>query len=210
MNVLDALKKRRSITYFDPEYVLDDDALSDLLDAVRHTPSSFNLQHWQFIVVRNSARKAELCEAAYDQRQVRDCSAAIFITARVDAHEEAALCWEQADNSVRDNMVKMINDFYGGAPQFQRDEAIRSGGMVAMSLLLRATEMGLQTGPIIGFDPEKVSGILGIPDNHICVMLICVGKQAKPPFPSPGRFSLAETVRLEKFDGDVFSPHREE
>ena len=45
--------------------------LKAIFDKVVLAPSSFNLQHWRFIVVRDQANKEKLCEAAFDQPQVK-------------------------------------------------------------------------------------------------------------------------------------------
>ena len=95
----------------------------------------------------------------------------------------------------------MITGIYEGKPQLQRDEAIRSGSLGSMTLMLVARSMGLDTCPMIGFDPEKVSRIVGLDDDHIPVMLITLGKSGNiDPFPT-SRLDLSDTVKLETLTG---------
>ncbi len=55
--------------------------------------------------------------------------------------------------------------------------------------------------PMIGFEPAVVSGILGLPDNHIPVMLVVIGKRAGESRPRNCRFPLSEVVWLEVSNG---------
>ena len=49
-------------------------------------------------------------------------------------------------------LVQMLTDFYAGKPQLQRDEAVRSCGMVAQTIMLAARALGYDSCPMIGFD----------------------------------------------------------
>ncbi len=201
MKVLDAMIERRSISHFDPDVSLSDDELNALFKAVCHTPSSFNLQHWRFIAVRDKAMKSELKAAAYHQRQLEDCSAVIVVTAGLHVHEYAKDGWKVMDPAIADRLESMVIRLYKDNPELQRDEAIRSGSLAAMALMLVATEMGLDTSPMIGYDVDAVTRITGVPEDHVIVMLVCVGKALKEPRPSSGRFDVSEIVRLETFEG---------
>ena len=82
-----------------------------------------------------------------------------------------------------------------------RDEALRSGGLASMALMLKATEMGLGTCPMIGFDQTKLATVLAIPDDHVCVMMICVGKIEQQARPRTHRYEVSQVVALDGFDG---------
>ena len=56
----------------------------------------------------------------------------------------------------------MIPSFYGKNEQLQRDEAMRSVGIAAQTLMLAAKDMGYDSCPMIGFDPVKVSEIINL------------------------------------------------
>ncbi|WP_018313077.1 hypothetical protein [Cupriavidus sp. UYPR2.512] len=49
------------------------------------------------------------------------------------------------------------NMLYTENPTFQRDEAVRSGSLAAMTLMLAAQGKGLVSGPMIGFNAQQVS-----------------------------------------------------
>lgn len=59
MNVIEAIKSRRSVREFTDEGVTDT-ALEEIIDAGRWAPSGLNNQAWKFIVVRDEGTKEKL------------------------------------------------------------------------------------------------------------------------------------------------------
>ena len=205
MNVQEALEQRRSVKQFNPKGVLTDEHLRELFEAVRLTPSSFNIQHWNFIVVREPAGKKSLMEAALNQPQVGDCAAAVIIVADPDAYQQGGEFWRKSNvpEQVIERMENMIPSFYDDKPQLARDEAVRSVGMAAMTLMLKATELDVASGPMIGFDPDAVSKRFGIESPRFPAMLIVLGQPAAdaPKHPRPYRREVCDIVRLESATG---------
>ena len=73
---------RHSVRHYQPGLTLDDATLKAIFDDVLLSPSSFNLQHWQFVVVRDQARKQALRPLCYGQAQVEDCAAVVLVCGR--------------------------------------------------------------------------------------------------------------------------------
>ena len=201
MQLIQAITGRRSVKHYDPDHAITDDELKALFDKVLLSPSSFNLQHWRFVVVRDPARKAELRAAASGQEQVETASATIVVIGKLSAHQDVAEIYADTPEPVRQSMIPMIEGFYADKPQLQRDEAIRSASLAAMTLMYAAYEMGYATGPMIGFDPEAVSGLIGLDDQHVPVMLIVIGKASGEIRPRAHRYPAGAVVKLESFDG---------
>jgi nitroreductase len=59
MDVIEAIKSRRSVREFTDE-VVNDKALEEIIDAGRWAPSGLNNQAWRFIVVRDTGSKEKL------------------------------------------------------------------------------------------------------------------------------------------------------
>lgn len=202
MDVADAIRQRRSIKSFDPDHAIDDATLKEIFGLVRRTPSSFNLQHWRFVVIRDPDRRARLQDAAYGQPHVGTAPATVVVAAKLNAHEDGARANGHAPPEVLTGLVPIIESSYAGKPQFCRDEAIRSASLAAMNLMLVAESLGLRSCPMIGFDPERVSTLAGLDAGHFPVMLVCLGRPGPgEPFPT-SRFPLSETVKLETLDGE--------
>jgi len=200
MDLDQAIEQRGSVKSYDPGVSLDDAELAAIFERVQRSPSSFNLQHWRFVCVRDHDTRQRLMAASWNQTHVGQCSVDVVICGKLDAHDDAARCWEGAPQEVADKLVPMIGGFYSRNAQLQRDEAIRSGSLAAMTLMLVAQARGWSTCPMIGFDPVKLTEIIALPDNHIPVMLVTLGKGATPAHYSP-RLPMSETVMLDRFGG---------
>jgi len=190
---------RRSVKKYDAAHAISDETLRTLFERVVLSPSSFNLQHWRFVVVRDPAVKRELRKAAYDQEQVETASAAIVVAGKLSAFRDAPRIYAETPQGVRDAMLPMIEGYYANAPVFQRDEAIRSAALAAMTLMYAAYDLGYATGPMIGFDPKAVSEVVGLDGDHIPVMLVVLGKQVGELRPRPFRLTVSEVVKLDSF-----------
>lgn len=201
MQVEEAFRSRRSVRSFEPSATLDDATLARLFELVALSPSSFNLQHWRFVVARETELKLRLKEAAMGQPQVAEASAVVLVLGKLSAFADAERIYAELDPERRARTVKMIHGFYEGNVEAQRDEALRSGSMGAMALMLAAQSLGLSSGPMIGFDKQRVCALLGVDDAHIPVMLIALGRQKNPPPPRQYRRPLREIVTLDGFKG---------
>ena len=71
MEVLEVVRKRRSIRRYRTEPVASED-LKKMLEAARLAPSAGNRQPWYFIVVRDAEIKRKLAEAAAHQMFIAD------------------------------------------------------------------------------------------------------------------------------------------
>jgi len=201
MDLADAIRSRRSTKSYAATPV-DDATLRRIFDLVLKSPSSFNLQHTRFVLVRDPARRAGLMAASWGQAHVGAAPVDVVVCARLSAHEEALRSQAHAPEDVAKKVAAMIEKIYSGKPQLQRDEAIRSASLASMTLMLVAQAEGLRTCPMIGFDPKKVAKIAGLDEDHIPVMLITLGYPGEGGTFPTSRYPMAEVVRLETLDGE--------
>jgi len=80
MEVLETIRKRRSIRAYKPEPVKEED-LKKMLEAARLAPSAGNRQPWYFIVVRDPELKRKVAEASARQMFIADAGAVIAAVA---------------------------------------------------------------------------------------------------------------------------------
>ena len=201
MEFSEIVQRRRSVKSYDPDKSISDSELNELFEEVILSPSSYNLQHWTFIAVQDSALKNQLKEAAWGQSQMAECSVAVLVCGKLDAYKDAPEIYKEAPAEIQKKMLPMIQNFYESKPQAQRDEAIRSASLAAMTLMYGATSRGWATGPIIGFDPEAVANILKLTANLIPVMFVVLGHQKNEPRPRSTRHPVENVVRLNTLDG---------
>lgn len=200
MNTLESIEQRRSVKHYDPNHEMGDETLTKILEAATQAPTSYNIQNWRFVAVRDSETKRKLRAAAWDQAQVEEASVAIVICADLKAHSrDPERYWKNAPQQVRDMLVPMLGDFYEGKPEIQRDEAMRSAGMAGQNIMLAAKALGYDSCPMIGFDPEKFAEIIKLPEDHAICMLVVVGKAKQPARERGGQLPLQEVAFHDSF-----------
>jgi len=200
MNTFDAIKERRSVKHYNPNHKITDEEINQLLSLAVLSPTSFNIQNWRFVVVKNLQTRKEICSAAWDQAQITNASLLLVICADLKSWKDnPAQYWKNAPKETQDFLVPAIGPFYEGKEQLQRDEAMRSCGIAAQTIMLAAKSMGYDSNPMIGFDPQKVAEIINLPKDHVISMLMAIGKQTKPAMPRGGQLPLDNVVFTNKF-----------
>lgn len=186
---------RRTTKSYDPTFKLSEAEFNHLMHNALQTPSSFNIQHWRYIRITDPAIRTQLRAVALDQPQVTDAAELLVITADTQAwQKEPERYWQSADPEKRQMIVNLIQQFYSGREWLQRDEAIRSGALAAQTLMLAATAMGLDTTPMIGIDFDGVARLIQLPDDHVIVMLLAIGKANQPAWPKGGQLPLDQVL----------------
>ncbi len=201
MNAIEAIFKRRSVKQYDPKYKISPEDEKKLFEATIQAPTSFNIQHWRFIVVRDPAVREKIRkEYGNDQAQMTDASLLIIFTADVKAwQKDPARYWQNAPKEVADLLVGWMGPFHEGREWLQRDEAQRSIGMAMQTLMIAAKEMGYDSCPMIGFDIEKVAELINLPEDHVMGPMVAIGKGIKEASPKAGQLPLEELVKDNTF-----------
>jgi len=190
---LDLIRQRISTNKFDPTFELDDAAIRTLISYASEAPSAYNLQNWRFIAVQSPARKQALMVHAYDQEKVMDAAVTFIVCGVLEPQRGARDAMKpfhddgHIDGAFLEEWVDEATAAYQDDPGMQRDEAIRSASLAAMSLMIAAQAMGLASGPMIGFDPVAVSTDFNLAVTEIPVMLIAVGRAAPGNWPRKRR-----------------------
>ena len=200
MEAFEAIYKRRAVKHFDPEHRLTDEEIDKLLKGAIQSPTSFNIQHWRFVVVSDPELRKQIRALGNDQAQMTDASLLIVMTADEKAWaKEPSRYWRNAPPEVAETLVNWMGPFHEGNDQIQRDEAMRSIGIAMQTIMIAATAMGYESCPMIGFDHEKVAQLIRLPADHIIGPMVVVGRGTKDPWPKPGQLSFDEVVINNRF-----------
>ena len=196
MDTFDAIYQRRAIKHFDPEHKLTNEEETKILEAAIQTPTSFNIQHWRFVIIRDPALRQRIrTEFGNDQAQMTDASLLIVMTADTMAWaKEPGRYWQNAPQEVCDLLVNWMGPFHEGREWLQRDEAQRSIGLAMQTIMLSAKAMGYDSCPMIGFDIDKVAELINLPDDHVMGPMVAIGKKTKESWPKPGQLPLNQLV----------------
>ncbi len=179
MDVLDAIKGRRSIRKYRPDPV-PDEVLEKVLEAVRWSPSWANTQCWEVIAIREPEIKAKAAEALPPGNP--------------------------ALSSLRDAPILLVLCAIRNLSGFKRGEAMTDKGdwfmfdigLAMENLCLAAHSLGLGTVIIGLFDAKKIESLLGVPENLSVVAMTPLGYPQKEASP-PKRKELVDFVHLERY-----------
>lgn len=200
MNTLEAIEKRRAVKHYDPNHRMSDEEVSQLFSLALLSPTAFNIQNWKFVLVKDPELRKEIRKVAWDQEQVTAASLLIILCADLKAWEkDVPRKWRNAPQQVQDFILTAIDQYYRGKEQVQRDEAMRSCGIAAQTLMLSAKAMGYDSCPMDGFDFDAVAKLIDLPPDHAIAMFVVVGKGIKEAWPRAGQLPKEEVLITDRF-----------
>ena len=195
MQVKEAIEARRSVKSYDPHYKIPQAEVDELMQLAILSPTAFNIQNWRFVVVTDPVLRQQIRAVSWNQAQVEEASLLIVLTADLKAWaKQPERYWKNAPKAVADILVPAIGHYYENNEAAQRDEAMRSCGMAAMTIMLTAKDMGYDTCPMDGFDFDAVGKLLKLPADHTPAMFVTVGKALKPASVRSGQLAMNEVV----------------
>jgi len=209
MDIMKAIQERRSINFFETNKKIPDDKIKELLEIANLAPSSFDMQPWKVIVVRDPERKKVLRKCAMDQAKVEEASAVFIIIADpkgVEENRDKVLdSWQKLGYmkpDMRETYAGMVQSLYGIEDSLTRKLfATKNASLFAMNLMLAAKGVGLETHPMDGFDEACIKKEFNIPADKIIPMLIAIGylRSGVTLLPRAFRRGIDEFVRFEEY-----------
>ncbi len=200
MDTITAITSRRSVKQFDPDFTLPDVDANQIIELAALAPTAFNIQHWRFVTVKDPALRQQLRTVSWDQAQVTDASMLIILCADMKAWKKSPeRYWKNSDKAVQDFILPAIDNYYRNNEQTQRDEALRSCGMAAQTIMLAAKALGYESCPMDGFDFTAVANLINLPEDHLISMYIAIGKPLQDAHPRAGQLPLADILIEDRF-----------
>ena len=200
MDTFEAISNRRAIKKFDPNHKMTSEEVDSLMKLTILSPTSYNQQNWRFVTVTDQSIKEKIGIAARNQAQPVDGSLVILLCGNMNAWKDDPLRYWKNHTSEKQELVRAsLEKKYSNSPQNRRDEAIRSCGFAGQTIMLAARQMGLDSCPMVGFDYDEMAKIIDLPDEHLIVLMIVVGKSLEPAKKRGGQLNLDEVVFENKF-----------
>jgi len=200
MDTFDAIKTRRAIKKFDSTHKMSPEDVKILQELTILSPTSYNQQNWRFVYVTDQTVKDKISKAARDQAQPKDGSLVIVLCGNLNAWKEEPLRYWRNNTPEKQELVKnSLIRKYENSPENRRDEAMRSCGFAAQTIMLAARQMGLDSCPMVGFEYDELAEIINLPKDHMIVMMVVVGKRAADASERGGQLPLDEVFFENKF-----------
>jgi nitroreductase/dihydropteridine reductase len=172
MNIINALQWRYATKKFDATKKISAQDVDELLEVLRLSPSSFGLQPWKFVVVKNPALRQQLKGAAWNQAQITDASHLIVLCARTDLNPAFVRTYIEHTAEARKASVESLKGFedmmLGSINTRSKDAVVdwnKHQVYLALGMLLEVAALkGIDACPMEGFDPAQFDKILGLKD----------------------------------------------
>lgn len=153
MEFKDVVNSRRAVNFFDPDKTVSDDSLREMVELAAKAPSSFNLQPWSLMVLKNSSDKLRLRKLAWDQPRVSEAPIILIVLADRNG-------WKEGHPFVEKNFKEMVKtgsmkdeqrqwfldackNLYGASKEKAQAFALKNTGFFAMALMLAAKALVL-------------------------------------------------------------------
>ncbi|WP_028530591.1 nitroreductase family protein [Paenibacillus sp. HW567] len=183
----DVIQERRSVRSYDPEIKISREELTEILRQATLAPSAANLQPWRFLVIDSPELKQKLLPIAFNQQQVVEASAVIAVLGDLECYQWAEKIYGMAVDAdympaeTAKSFVERYTGMYSNmSPEAIHQKVYTDGGLVSMQLMLVARAKGYDTVPMGGYDQARLVEAFDIPEKYTPVMLIAIGKAAKP------------------------------
>ena len=185
---LDTIKSRRSVRVFNGKNVTDDEIMQ-VLEAARYAPSARNIQPIEYIVVRDENTKEKLSNAA---RQKQPLNSPVSIVVVGDLSRAGMAGRLSIHDTTTNNKGVQFFIYMDAAASIQ-------------NMLLAANKLGIGSLWISSFDEKALGGIMKLPEDHIPLAIITLGRydgeKTVPPRRSP-----EELVHVEKYEEKNHDP----
>ena len=180
--LLHAIQQRYACRQFVAGRPVSPDEVALLLEAGRLAPSAFGLEPWRFIVV-DAAQQRAVAHACFDQPAVTSAAALIAIVALVALLDpDSDYVRARFEAEARGGDMAPIYEAYRAHCRAESSAAWARGqcNFAAAHMLLQAKNMGLDSCPIGGFDPDALTTALALPQGEIPALLIALGHCSHP------------------------------
>ena len=204
-NIKELMEWRFACKHFDANKKISETDLKDILDTTRLAPSSFGLQAWKLVAVTNQDLKNQLAPVCYNQPQITEASALVFLCARTDlmgeqgALEDYLKVYEGVTGKTEQEMEgfkNMVGGRIAGMPADAAKIWIQKQVYIPVqTLILAAAEKAIDSCPMEGFDPNGVAKVLGLPENVVPTVLVSLGYRNMEA-PQKVRFPFADIVEI--------------
>lgn len=187
---LEALNERYAVKVFDSSKNVSAEDLHTILESGRLSPSSFGTEPWHFIVVENPDLRKQLRAVSFDQEKVTDAPHIIVICARTDVREaipSELIARTASTQGVTEADLAGLRGMVEGSMLEKTDEELRSWAKAQTYLPLgimieTAAMLGIDSGPMEGFDAVKVDDLLGLTKQHLtATTMLAIGYRGDDP-----------------------------
>jgi len=189
MTFLEAMQSRFACKQYSDRKISEEDLLS-ILEYGRLTPTSFGLELWSFHVVEKPSLRGHLLTACFEQESVLTAPLSIVILCRAQSYlDPDGPCVKQRGSRFPGSLTAFVEDYRPYYDFLRKEDRLEcwsrsQGYLAAANMMTGASERGIQSCAIEGFDEDRVLALLGQDRKDWTVsMVIPFGYPAEPARP---------------------------
>jgi nitroreductase len=197
------LNWRYATKQFDPKRKISDRDWAALEAALLLTPSSFGVQPWAFVVVKDPAMRAKLQAASWGQSQIVDASHLVVFAFKTNLCEGDLDAHLKCTAKVRGIAVEelagfrsmLVGSLIQGMDAAARSAWTRNQVYIALgNLLTSAAMLGIDACPMEGIDRAQYDAILGLSQKGLGSAMVATLGYRSPA----DKYAFAPKVRFPK------------
>lgn len=188
MNALESLSWRYATKKFDNNRTLTDDQVNQLLEAGNLTATSYGLQPYKLLVIKNQDLQNQLVAHSYNQHQVSEASHVIVIAVRTDVNEQYISAHAARMEKERGLDTGALDDFKGTMlatigklpPEELYQWSAKQAYIVLGTMLAAAAAMNIDSCPMEGFLAAEYDKLLDLKSQNLrSVLVLPVGYRSE-------------------------------
>jgi nitroreductase len=202
--LLGALSWRYATKQFDATRKIPQETWEAIEESLVLTPSSFGLQPWKFIVVKNPAVRSKLLAESWNQPQVTDASHFVVLAARTDLAsadiDRWIECLADAQGKSQSDFAPLKGMIIGFSERMSHEERqawnIRQSYIALGQLMTSAAVLGIDACPMEGISASAYDRILNLENSEYATVVACaLGYRA-----DTDKYATAAKARFDRAD----------
>lgn len=191
MQVLDSLRWRYAVKKFDDGKIVPKEKIDTIKEAFNLTASSYGLQPFKLVVIKNKEIQNQLVEHSWNQKQVAQASHVLVITVQKSYSTEEVSSYFNRVKNIRNTPDEIINPFQefltNTVASKSQEELLswnKNQAYLAMGNLLTVCALEeIDSCPMEGFIPEKYDEVLGLEGQNLTsVLVLPIGYRAEDDY----------------------------
>lgn len=187
MSLLHKLTWRYATKEYNPEAVLEEEQVTEIMKAANLAPSSYGLQPYEFFVIKDKELQAKLKEVSYGQSQVLDASHLIVIAAKKEVSDEFIDAYTKRTAELRNqphDELKGYGDMMKKTIKNMDKASLLSWtkrqAYIPLGVLLTAcADLKIDASPMEGFESEKYNELLELNERKLdATVIVALGKRS--------------------------------
>jgi len=186
---LDAMKFRHACKRFEPAKQIPSEQFEQILEVARTSPSSFGMEPWRLIVIRDEKLRKALKSSCWNQNQITECSELVIFTTDNDiVRSDSPYVRKMFE---RRDMPSEAVDMYMGVYKnylepIECDEVLLENWTAKQCYIALANTMTyaatleIDSCPIEGFDKEEVEAVLDLEYGRSVAVICAFGYRLNP------------------------------